>query len=139
MTPTGSIVCSSVSVTCAEAEDGGHVLGGGACALGRVSAGSGRLEAEVLSLPAVERVVRRAVLAVAVHLGVGVVARSGTRVVSPLAVTHAERIGGPLVVHAARVVRVLTDEARQTVAGPRAAVHGGDGAARLCVVVDHFD
>ena len=107
--------------------------------LGRVGAGPGHLEARQVLLAARQRVVRRAVPPVAVDLAVREVLGAGTGVVGVAADARPEPEGGSAQVDAARVVEPLSDEPRQPVARPRAAVHGGDGAPRPRVVVDHDD
>ena len=66
--PTGRVVRAPVPVAGAEAVGGVSELGGGAGVLGGVGPRAGGLEAGGVVLAAVQRVVGRAVQAVAVHL-----------------------------------------------------------------------
>ena len=137
---TRSIVSPSVAMTDTKAVFGRHGFGGGAGMLGTVGTRSRGLELHGVLLAPIQGVVRSAILTIAVHLYIGVIARPWTAVISPLAMAHTKGIGGPLEVDTARVMQVEAYDARHAVDGRAgAAVHGSNGAARLCVVVHHDD
>ena len=106
--------------------------------LGLVVARSGRVEVVLVGVARVERVGGRAVLALAGYARIRVVGRARAALVLELAALEAERVGGALVVHTARVVRVDANEARQAVRRTGRAVHGRDGPAWHCRNESHF-